>query len=241
MLHIFILSIDGEVVAGWIDSNQDFLFNHSMAIFGSKPVMSSSSKSYIKLSWVRHIRDTQPLDTWDSVQLYVRCHILCLLGTTLFTDKSTSCAHARYLPLLQNFEQIGTYSWGSATLAHLYRSLCRALRYDCKEMDGPLDLLFVWELEQIPFLAPIPRHQLAPAKISVARRWSNRPRYNAWTSRKAASVRHDIDYMKEFMFRPYLGIIIPAELHHHLDVCDTVGPLVLFECVEWHPVDRVIR
>ncbi|XLU29204.1 hypothetical protein S245_065270, partial [Arachis hypogaea] len=28
---------------------------------------------------------------------------------------------------------------------------------------------------------------------------------------------------------PYVGIITPAELHGHLDVCDTVGPLVLFE------------
>ncbi|RYR61738.1 hypothetical protein Ahy_A04g018945 [Arachis hypogaea] len=74
----------------------------------------------------------------------VKCHIFCLLGMTLFADKSTVYAHMKYLPLLQNFEQISTYSWGSTTLAHLYKSLCRTSLYDCKEMDGLLDLLFVW-------------------------------------------------------------------------------------------------
>ncbi|RYR69538.1 hypothetical protein Ahy_A03g016094 [Arachis hypogaea] len=75
---------------------------------------------------------------------YVRCHIFYLLGTTLFVDKSTAYLHAKYLPLLQNFDQIGNYSWGSACTAHLYMSMCRASWYDCKEMDGPLDLLFAW-------------------------------------------------------------------------------------------------
>ncbi|RYR43274.1 hypothetical protein Ahy_A08g039700 [Arachis hypogaea] len=68
VLHIFGLPIYGEVVTGWTDSSQDFLINQSMTIFCSEPVVSSSYKGYIKLAWVRHIRDTQPLDTWESVQ-----------------------------------------------------------------------------------------------------------------------------------------------------------------------------
>ncbi|RYQ98859.1 hypothetical protein Ahy_B07g086672 [Arachis hypogaea] len=99
-----------------------------MVIFGCEPTVSSSSKSYIKLSWVRrHIRDKQPLETWESVQRYVRCHIFYLLGTTFLTDKSTTYAHEKYLSLLHNFEKIHSYSWVAATLTHLYRSLCRAL------------------------------------------------------------------------------------------------------------------
>ncbi|RYR24919.1 hypothetical protein Ahy_B02g058508 [Arachis hypogaea] len=140
--HSLVLSTV-EVVTGWIDNSQDFLINQSIAIFGSEPV-------------VCHIRDTQPLDIWKSVQRYVRCRILYLLGTTLFAEKSTMYAHVKYLPLLQNFEQISTYSWGSATLAHLYRVLCRTLR------------------------------------------WSHHPRTRVWVSRSAVSIRHDIDYMKEY-------------------------------------------
>ncbi|RYR57943.1 hypothetical protein Ahy_A05g023612 isoform A [Arachis hypogaea] len=45
----------------------------------------------------------------------------------------------------------------------------------------------------------------------------------------------------QFVWRPYLGIIIPPKLHRRLDVCDTVGLLLLFDCVEWHHVNRVIR
>ncbi|XP_057756278.1 serine/threonine-protein phosphatase 7 long form homolog [Arachis stenosperma] len=155
VIHIFGLPIDGEVVTGLTDSSQDSLVNQSMPIFDSKPMVSSSSKSYIKLAWVCHIIDIQPLDTWESIQRYVRCYIFYLLGTTLFVDKSTAYA---------------VESWGTANLTHLYRSLCCASWYDCKDMDGPLDLLFVWAWEQMPFLAPISRQQLVSVDIPVARK-----------------------------------------------------------------------
>ncbi|KAL4374245.1 hypothetical protein AHAS_Ahas05G0162500 [Arachis hypogaea] len=77
-------------------------------------------------------------------------------------------AHAKYLPLLQNFEKISTYSWGSATLVHLSRSLSRVSRYDYKEMNSLLDLLFVLAWERMPFLAPILRQRLTSANIPVA-------------------------------------------------------------------------
>ncbi|RYR75284.1 hypothetical protein HN51_020952 [Arachis hypogaea] len=48
------------------------------------------------------------------------------------------------------------FSWGSACLAHLYRSLYRTTRLDCKEIDGPLTLLLAWAWIRLPFIAPIP-------------------------------------------------------------------------------------
>ncbi|KAL4337203.1 hypothetical protein AHAS_Ahas12G0086700 [Arachis hypogaea] len=129
--------------------------------------------------------------------LVERCHIFCLLGTTLFVGKSTAYLHAKYLPLLQNFDQIGNYIWGSAYLANLYKSLCRASRYNCKEMDGPLDLLFVWVWERMPRLASIPRHQLAPAEIPVARRWSHHPWARKWMAKTHANIRHAINIMED--------------------------------------------
>ncbi|KAL4337829.1 hypothetical protein AHAS_Ahas12G0149300 [Arachis hypogaea] len=41
-------------------------------------------------------------------------------------------------------DPISMESWGSASLAHLYRALCRATRFDCKEIDDPLTLLHIW-------------------------------------------------------------------------------------------------
>ncbi|KAL4315036.1 hypothetical protein AHAS_Ahas15G0144900 [Arachis hypogaea] len=94
--HIFGLPIDGEVVSGWTDSNHDFLVSQSIATFGSEPVVSSSSKSYIKLAWVHRIRDAEPLNTLDSIHRYVRCQIFYLMGSTLFADKSIAYAHAKW-------------------------------------------------------------------------------------------------------------------------------------------------
>ncbi|KAL4397372.1 hypothetical protein AHAS_Ahas01G0185300 [Arachis hypogaea] len=91
----------------------------------------------------------------QSIRRYVRCQIFCMLGSTLFADKLTAYAHA---------------NWGSACLAHLYRILCRASRYDTKEMTDPLNLLFVWAWERMPCIAPVPRHTLPPAEIPVAMR-----------------------------------------------------------------------
>ncbi|RYR10222.1 hypothetical protein Ahy_B05g078694 [Arachis hypogaea] len=120
-----------------------------------------------------------------------------MLGSTLFADKSTVYAHAKYLSLLRNFERIHTYSWGSACLAHLYRALYRASRYDTKEMDGPFNLLFAWAWERILCIAPVARHTLPSAEIPVAMRWSHSERTTAWLSKTVARFRHDIDYMEE--------------------------------------------
>ncbi|XP_057755561.1 serine/threonine-protein phosphatase 7 long form homolog [Arachis stenosperma] len=155
--HIFDLPIYGEPVNGWTDSSIVFLQSQSIAIFGHEPKVSSFSMSYIKLGWLRRIRDSEPLDTKESTRRYVRCQIFYLLGSTLFTDKLNAYAHAKYLPLLRDFERIHTYSWRSAYLAHLYKALCHASRYDTKEMDGPLNLLFVWAWERIPCITPVPR------------------------------------------------------------------------------------
>ncbi|RYR72147.1 hypothetical protein Ahy_A02g006354 [Arachis hypogaea] len=137
--HIFSLPIDGE-------------HSQSIAIFGRELEVSSSSKSYIKLGWVRCIRDAEPLDTKESIKRYVRWQIFCLLGSTLFTDK-----------------------------------------------------------------------------------WSHSERTTTWLSKTAAKFRQDIDYMEEFEWRPYDGLIIPDELHGYLEVCDIVALLLSFECVERHP------
>ncbi|KAL4394391.1 hypothetical protein AHAS_Ahas02G0147300 [Arachis hypogaea] len=86
-------------------------------------------------------------------------HIFYFLGLTLFADKATTYAHVK-----------STLTVGAACLAHLYKALCCASQYDCNEMDDPFNLLFVWTLERISWIAPIPRQQLALVEIPVAQR-----------------------------------------------------------------------
>ncbi|RYQ98527.1 hypothetical protein Ahy_B07g086260 [Arachis hypogaea] len=66
-----------------------------------------------------------------------------MFETVVIPNKSTTSLNSKFLPLLRDFHWILIYSWGAASLAHLYRSLCCASRFNCKEMDGPLILLFV--------------------------------------------------------------------------------------------------
>ena len=46
-----------------------------------------------------------------------------------------------FLSLLQNFEVVGHYSWGSACLVWLYRKLCRSSHIDTHDIFEPLILL----------------------------------------------------------------------------------------------------
>ncbi|RYQ93908.1 hypothetical protein Ahy_B09g100127 [Arachis hypogaea] len=72
-------------------------------------------------------------------------------------------------------------------------------------------------------------------------RWSRPYRSKAWLSKTVEVFRQEIDNMDEFVWRSYEGLIILDELHGHIEVCDIVAPLLSFECVEWHPANRVMR
>ncbi|XP_057719514.1 serine/threonine-protein phosphatase 7 long form homolog [Arachis stenosperma] len=192
--HIFGLPIDGEPVSDWTDSSSDFLQSQSIAIFGGKPIVNSSSKSLYEAGLGSRYQRRRAIGYRGVFKRYVRCQIFCLLGSTLFTNNSTAYAHAKYLSLLRDFERIHTYSWGPACLEHLYKTLCRASRYDTKEMDGALNLLFVWAWERLPCIVPV---ESIPS--------------SAWLSKTIVIFRQEINYIDEFVWRPYEGLIIPDD------------------------------
>ncbi|RYQ99293.1 hypothetical protein Ahy_B07g087206 [Arachis hypogaea] len=105
--------------------------------FGCMNATCWKSGDGVNLACVRRCIDTEPCDTQESVERYIRAHILCVLGTVVLPDKSTTSLNSKI--------QLGV-----ASLAHLYRSLCHASRFNCKEIDGSLILLFVWEWERMP-------------------------------------------------------------------------------------------
>ncbi|XP_012847959.1 PREDICTED: serine/threonine-protein phosphatase 7 long form homolog [Erythranthe guttata] len=74
----------------------------------------------------------------------VRAYISYLLGKLLFVDKSGSKVKPDFFPLLEYIDQIHEYSWGSATLAFLYRQLGMASRAGAAQICGCLTLLDCW-------------------------------------------------------------------------------------------------
>ncbi|RYR79373.1 hypothetical protein Ahy_A01g004193 [Arachis hypogaea] len=100
--------------------------------------------SCIKLTWLRNLKENLQLTDENSIQRYVKCHIMLLIGTILFGDKSGASMHWKFLLLLRDFGSIG-------------QALCRASHYDCKKIDGPLTFLLGWAWICLPYLAPVSR------------------------------------------------------------------------------------
>ncbi|QHO57636.1 serine/threonine-protein phosphatase 7 long form homolog [Arachis duranensis] len=206
--------------------------------FGVAPRTSDCRGSYINMTWIRNVKEGLILNDRVAMKKYVKCHILLLFGSILFADKSGSAVHWKFLPLLRDFSRIHEISWGSASLAHLYRALCRASRFDCKVIDGPLTLLHIWAWIRMPFLAPISR---TPRFFPLANRWRNWEHHN-WPYRY-----HTVAYFRrlldEFVWEAY-GVdrieadVIPEDIRSQSEIWSATVPLILFETLEWHATDR---
>jgi len=73
----------------------------------------------------------------------VRIYLLYLVGITLFTDKSATVVDVVYLKYFRDLDIVAGYSWGAAALAHLYRELNKAARWNCGQVSRYLTLLQV--------------------------------------------------------------------------------------------------
>ncbi|RYR08133.1 hypothetical protein Ahy_B05g075685 [Arachis hypogaea] len=236
------LPTNGLLVTGPTMSSFEALEAECLHQFGIAPRKTNCRGSFIKLKWFRGLKDRIMLNDDVHMQMYVKCHIMLLFGTILFADKSGTAVHWKFLPLLRNFGGIIQFSWGSACLAHLYRSLCRATRVDCKEMDGPLTLLVAWAWIRLPFLAPIPGN---PRVFPIANRWHNWDCQNyAYRYKTLAHYRRLLDDLQEGQAYDigYIDLdVISLAIRHNSVIWSVTVPLISFECIEWHATDRVRR
>ncbi|QHO33794.1 uncharacterized protein DS421_9g261390 [Arachis hypogaea] len=208
--YILGLPVDREPVNGRSDSSHQFLVENCITCFGREPGPQDHVLGKVSIPWVRRCRDTEPCDTQESIERYVRAHIFCVLGTVVFPDKSTTSLNSKFLPLLRDFHWILAYSWGQPRML---------------------------------FLAPIPRDQLVYVGIPLARRWSHWRRHTRYTRWPTEHFRRALDNrgFDDFIWRTYMGVGVPDVLAPYLAICSTHSPLVSFECIEWHPTERVRR
>ncbi|QHO13392.1 serine/threonine-protein phosphatase 7 long form homolog [Arachis ipaensis] len=155
MALILGIGIDDLPVTGTTMTSHETMEAEWLHQFGVAPRADHCKGSYIKMIWIRNVKDRLHLNDRVSMEKCVKCHIL-LFGSILFADKSGSAVYWKFMPLLCDFTRIHESSYGSASLAHLYSVLCRTSRFACKECDGLLILLHIWAWICIPVLAPIP-------------------------------------------------------------------------------------
>ncbi|GFZ15684.1 hypothetical protein Acr_25g0000930 [Actinidia rufa] len=180
-----------------------------MQAFGVIPPAEDIDSGRLRMSWLRHTFDILPEHADDvSVQRHARAYILRLIGGLLLT---------------------GACSWGSAVLAMLYRSLCRATKIGQRQIAGGLLLLQGVHFPGGPWGA----------------RWRSRFRTTTTSTHVVRVYRDQLDRLRpdEFTWRPYDAIMheLPDYCRVGSDTWVSRSPLVCFEVIEWHLPDRVCR
>ncbi|KAM3326454.1 hypothetical protein P3S67_001580 [Capsicum chacoense] len=103
-------------------------------------------------SLIKHITNLPLITNASSeidVQQRVRLYLLWIIGGMLAIDTSGNKVKLMYLHLLTDLSKVGQYAWGAATLAILYRYLCRASQKRIRVIGDFLSLLQVWIYERI--------------------------------------------------------------------------------------------
>ncbi|QHO46703.1 uncharacterized protein DS421_6g189880 [Arachis hypogaea] len=215
-------------------------------LLGVIPPPSQVQKYAVNCSWFQETFGECPEDADDeTVRRYARAYIMMLLGTQLFADKSGNRIHIRWLPYVARLEELGTYSWGSAALAWLYRCMCRVANRHVVKLAGPLQLLQSWIFWRFPRFRPAGYEE---SSWPLASRWSG---YNPSGSEKGPRVqmwRLRIDRLQdgEFLWMPYstpdvLQVVHPEVLEpRHMALWRSVTALIYFAVIEWHQIDRVL-
>ncbi|CAN1851704.1 Protein MAIN-LIKE 1, partial [Linum perenne] len=95
----------------------------------------------------------------DVITCYARAYAWVLVGAVLLADQSGDLISVHLLRLLSESGDAGSFSWGSAVLAWLYKAMGRAAFFTGASQKGTSDiggftmLVQLWALERFPYIA----------------------------------------------------------------------------------------
>ncbi|RVW69911.1 Serine/threonine-protein phosphatase 7 long form-like [Vitis vinifera] len=162
---LFGLRVHGHPVTGSTDIDWHALCEE---LLGVRPAETDIRGASLTVRFITTHFSRLPPGVVDEVTLqrHARAYLLLLVSGSLFTDKKGVYIQLAILPMLRDFGETAQYSWGSATLAHLYRELCRASLDSAESIAGPLHLLQVlWQPYTDDILALLPDICLADQDI----------------------------------------------------------------------------
>ena len=155
------LPLEGIAVTGIIQT--DGWRDMVEALIGIRPPeppegVKDRKTSGVSSAWLRQNFNHCPQGApQEAVERYARVWLWHLFGGFLFPDGSGNTISWMILPILgQQWENIAQYSWGSATLAWMYRQLCDACRRIANDsnLGGCAYLLQIWIWERFPVGRP---------------------------------------------------------------------------------------
>ncbi|XP_072061975.1 serine/threonine-protein phosphatase 7 long form homolog [Arachis hypogaea] len=208
-------------------------------LLGVLPLANQIQKFAVNCTWFQEAFGECPEGAdEETVRRYACAYIMMLLGTQLFADKSGNHIHIRWLPYVARLEEMGSYNWGSAALAWLYRCMCRVANTHVVKLAGPLQLLQSWIFWRFPGFRAAGYDTFS---WPLASRWAG---HNPSASEKGPRVqmwrlRIDLLQARDFIWMPYNSPDILQVLHPEvLESRHTA--LIYFAVIEWHQIDRVL-
>ncbi|KAK9141233.1 hypothetical protein Scep_010914 [Stephania cephalantha] len=158
------------------------------------------------------------------VECTTRAYMWYLLGCTLFVDKTSTLVPVELLALVENLEEVHTYTYGAAALAYLYRQLGSATRVNVCQIHGYLTLLEGWVYDHFNVvLHEARRAQLMLGTLSVDResralninrRALDSTRSNKVTWDPYSSLRTDDDFAELAFYTGTINFFGIVEPHH---------------------------
>ncbi|QHO22831.1 protein MAIN-LIKE 1-like [Arachis ipaensis] len=237
------LSVDGRYVSGCLTDFQTYIQGGRPAwvwfqeLLGVLRPANQIQKFAVNCSWFQEMFGECPEGADEEiVRRYARAYIMMLLGTQLFADKSGNRIHIRWLPYVARLENMGGYSWGSASLAWLYRCMCRVANRHVVKLAGPLQLLQSWIFWRFPGFRPTGYDTFSWPLASSEKG----PRVQMWR------LKIDLLQAGDFIWMLYsspdvLQVVHPNVLEpRHTALWQCVTTLIYFAVVEWHLIDRVL-
>ncbi|KAL3370379.1 hypothetical protein AABB24_007421 [Solanum stoloniferum] len=232
--------------------------NICQRLLGFTPCPQDFNHNSLKVSALNAHMLRQPqltdMATQDMVNQKARCYMFWMIAGMMMADTSGSFLKLMYLPMLEDVNAIGSYSWGSATLACLYRFLCKSSQSNQNEIAGFLPLLQIWAWERVTVLRPQVIAQrdirnIFPADLPKgphATRWFARFSWTDTTKHVLKVFRDALDSMTEdqFIWEPYSDELIeslPDYCRIGRDIWCVRAPIFCWDVVEVHLPDRVMR
>uniref|UniRef100_A0A2N9GV37 Aminotransferase-like plant mobile domain-containing protein n=1 Tax=Fagus sylvatica TaxID=28930 RepID=A0A2N9GV37_FAGSY len=229
-------------------------------LLGVSPPPNKLDGSRLNMKWLQDTFGVLHDDANEvTVQQYTRAYILELLGGSYFADKSREKVHLMFLPMLEDFDAAGRYSWGSAVLAWLYRELCRATDPDSCDIAGALILVQLWAWSRFPHISPAIKsiQPIADADVDVdaaqplpggpyGNRWRNAKDVKDVSTHVLEQYRSDFARQRpdQVIWQPYTDDVLsslPEYCRIGQEVWRSVTPLICFQIVEWHLPNRALR
>ncbi|XP_010412423.1 PREDICTED: serine/threonine-protein phosphatase 7 long form homolog [Camelina sativa] len=237
------LGIDGKPVIGVTYTTCSAVCERYL---GELPESNYASGGMVKLSWLKDkFSDCKEDASFQRVEYCTRAYLLYLVGSTIFSTTTGNKVPVMYLPLFEDFDDAGTYAWGAAALAFLYRALGNASVKSQSTICGCLTLLQCWSYYHLnvgrPKLNREPIHDHFPFVL----RWKGK-QSGPTANRDVVFYRKALDALKpcEVEWLPYEnmdGRYIPDHIRNSLQLGRSKTMLISFDKAERHLPDRCLK